>query len=130
MSDQPVGIVAYGSYIPPTRLPLAMIHGGRMKEGGPQKAVAGFDEDALTMAVAAAIDCLASVDRNTVDGVYFATTTSPFREKQAATFIARALDLRCDISQHRLSPAHCAPLPPHCRRRCTRCRLIRVKGFW
>lgn len=98
MSDQPVGIVAYGSYIPPTRLPLAMIHGGRVKEGGPQKAVAGFDEDALTMAVAAAVDCLAGVDRKTIDGVYFATTTSPFREKQAATFIARALDLRSDIA--------------------------------
>lgn len=98
MSDQPVGIVAYGSYIPATRLPLAMIHGGRAKDGGPQKAVAGFDEDALTMAVAAAVDCLAGVDRATVDGVYFATTTSPFREKQAATFIARALDLRSDIA--------------------------------
>jgi 3-hydroxy-3-methylglutaryl CoA synthase/uncharacterized OB-fold protein len=98
MSDQPVGIVAYGSYIPPTRLPLAMIHGGRAKEGGPQKAVAGFDEDALTMAVAAAVDCLLGVERNTIDGVYFATTTAPFREKQAATFIARALDLRSDIA--------------------------------
>ncbi len=78
MAQQSVGIVAYGSYIPATRLPLAMIHGGRAKEGGPEKAVAGFDEDAITMAVAAAADCLAGVERHTVDGVYFATTTSPF----------------------------------------------------
>jgi hydroxymethylglutaryl-CoA synthase len=98
MAEPTVGIVAYGCYIPPTRLPLALIHGGRAKEGGPEKAVAGFDEDAITMAVAAAVDCLHGVDRSSIDGVYFATTTSPFREKQAATFIAKALDLRSDIA--------------------------------
>jgi len=75
-----------------------MILGGRAKEGGPEKAVAGFDEDAITMAVAAAADCLHSMDRSAVDGVYFATTTSPFREKQAAAFIAKALDLRSNIA--------------------------------
>ncbi len=98
MSEQSVGIVAYGSYIPSTRLPLAMIHGGRAKEGGPEKAVAGFDEDAITMAVAAAADCLAGIERSTIDGVYFATTTSPFREKQAAAFVAKALDLRSTVA--------------------------------
>jgi hydroxymethylglutaryl-CoA synthase len=98
MAEQSVGIVAYGSYIPSTRLPLAMIHGGRAQEGGPEKAVAGFDEDAITMAVTAAADCLAGVDRSTVDGVYFATTTSPFREKQAAAFVAKALDLRSNVA--------------------------------
>lgn len=98
-----VGIVAYGTYVPATRLPLALIHGGKPKPGGPEKAVAGFDEDAITMAVAAAANCLAGVDRASVDGVYFATTTSPFREKQAATFIARALDLRTDIATNDFS---------------------------
>jgi hydroxymethylglutaryl-CoA synthase len=93
MSEPTVGIVAYGSYIPATRLPLAMIHGGKAKEGGAQKAVAGFDEDAITMAVAAAVDCLTGVPRDTIDGIYFASTSSPFREKQSATYIARALDL-------------------------------------
>jgi len=97
MSEPTVGIVAYGSYIPSTRLPLAMIHGGRVKEGGPEKAVAGFDEDAITLAVAAAVDCLHGMDRSNIDGVYFATTTSPFREKQAAAFIAKALDLCSNI---------------------------------
>jgi hydroxymethylglutaryl-CoA synthase len=98
MSEHSVGILAYGSYIPATRLPLALIHGGRAKEGGPEKAIAGFDEDAITMAVTAAVDCLAGMERRAIDGVYFATTTSPFREKQAAVFIARALDLRADIA--------------------------------
>ncbi|MEZ5502310.1 MAG: 3-oxoacyl-[acyl-carrier-protein] synthase III C-terminal domain-containing protein [Halioglobus sp.] len=98
MADPTAGILAFGSYIPATRLPLALIHGGRVKEGGPEKAVAGFDEDAITLAVAAATDCLAGIERDAIDGVYFATTTSPFREKQAAVFIARALDLRNDIA--------------------------------
>jgi hydroxymethylglutaryl-CoA synthase len=98
MSQQTAGILAFGSYIPATRLPLAMIHGGRVKEGGPTKAVAGYDEDAITMAVGAATDCLGDVERSSIDGVYFATTSSPFREKQAATFIAWALDLRSDVA--------------------------------
>ena len=98
MAEPTAGIVAYGSYIPATRLPLAMIHGGRATEGGPEKAVAGFDEDAITMAVTAAVDCLHGIERSAVYGVYFATTTSPFREKQGAAFIAKALDLRSDIA--------------------------------
>jgi len=98
MGNPAVGITRYGVYIPATRLPLAMIHGGKAKEGGPEKAVAGFDEDSITMAVTAAADCLQGVDRRTIDGVYFASTTSPFREKQAAAFVAKALDLRADIN--------------------------------
>jgi len=98
MSEHAVGIVATGCYIPSTRLPLALAHGGRAREGGPEKAVAGFDEDAITLAVAAGIECLADVDRRAVDGLYLATTSSPFREKQAAAFVARALDLRAEVA--------------------------------
>ncbi|NQX88693.1 MAG: hydroxymethylglutaryl-CoA synthase family protein [Halioglobus sp.] len=97
-SEQSVGIVACGCYIPSTRLPLAMIQGGKAREGGAEKAVAAFDEDAITMAVAAAVECLTGQDRSDVDGVYLATTSSPFREKQAAAFVAKALDLRSDVA--------------------------------
>jgi 3-hydroxy-3-methylglutaryl CoA synthase len=90
-----VGITSYGAYVPMLRLPLAAIHGG--KPGGPEKAVANWDEDAVTMAVAAAIDCLHGIDRATVDGVLFASTSYPFKEKQAAAILARALDLRRDV---------------------------------
>jgi 3-hydroxy-3-methylglutaryl CoA synthase len=91
-----VGITSYGAYVPMLRLPLAAIGGGG-KTGGPEKAVAGWDEDSVTMAVAAAVDCLRGIDRATVDGVLFASTSYPFKEKQAAALIARALDLRRDI---------------------------------
>src|SRR5439155_220769 len=64
---------------------------------GPGKAVANWDEDALTMAVAAAIVCLDGVDRASVDGVLFASTSYAFKEKQGAAIIAKALDLRRDV---------------------------------
>lgn len=91
------GIRAYGAYIPATRLPLSLIQGRPAKEGGPEKAVAYDDEDAVTMAVAAAIDCLTGIDRSEVDGVMFASTTYPLKEKQGAAVIAKALDLRRDV---------------------------------
>jgi 3-hydroxy-3-methylglutaryl CoA synthase len=36
------------------------------------------------MAVTAAIDCLTGVARDSVDAVYFASTSYPLREKQGA----------------------------------------------
>src|SRR5262245_37723023 len=91
------GIAAYGAYVPPTRLPLALISGRPAKEGGPEKAVAYYDEDSVTMAVAAALDCLTGFDRSGVDAVYFASTTYPLAEKQGAVLIAKALDLRRNV---------------------------------
>ncbi len=88
-----VGIVSYGAYVPLRRL-------GRGTQGwrAPnEKAVAYYDEDSLTMAVAAAIDCVGDIDRRTIDGLYFASTTSPYKEKLAATTTASAVDLRSDI---------------------------------
>jgi 3-hydroxy-3-methylglutaryl CoA synthase len=91
-----VGITAYGAYIPMLRLPLAAASGGG-KPGGPEKAVANWDEDGVTMGVAAAIDCLRGIDRASVDGVLFASTSYPFKEKQGAAIVAKALDLRRDV---------------------------------
>ncbi|HLY36821.1 MAG TPA: 3-oxoacyl-[acyl-carrier-protein] synthase III C-terminal domain-containing protein [Candidatus Binatia bacterium] len=90
-----VGITSYGAYVPMLRLSLAASAGG--KPGGPEKAVANWDEDAVTMAIGAAIDCLRGVDRAAIDGVVFASTSYPFKEKQAAAMVARALDLRRDV---------------------------------
>ena len=90
-----VGISSYGAYIPMLRLSLSTINGG--KPGGPEKAVANWDEDGLTMAVAAAIACLDGIDRASVDGVLFASTSYAFKEKQGAAIVAKALDLRRDV---------------------------------
>ena len=53
-----IGITSYGAYIPRTRLPLSVIGGRPPKEGGPERAVAWNDEDAVTLGAAAAIHCL------------------------------------------------------------------------
>ncbi len=92
-----IGITSYGAYIPPTRLPLGALGGRRAKEGGPEKAVAWNDEDSVTMAVTAAVNCLRGFERERVDALYFASTSYAFREKQGAALIARALDLRRDL---------------------------------
>lgn len=88
-----VDIVSYGAYIPKWRMALDLI----VKGAPGERAVAGPDEDSVTMAVAAVLDCLKGIDRSQVDGLFFATTTSPFAEKQVATLIAKAVDLREDI---------------------------------
>mgnify|MGYP001081938512 CR=1 FL=1 len=90
-----VGITSYGAYIPFYRLSRARISeawGGRALPG--EKAVANYDEDSITMAVAAAMDCLTGVDIQTIDSLYFASTTSAYKEKQASATVATALDLR------------------------------------
>ncbi len=88
-----VGITSYGGYVPLFRLGKETAGWGLPFE----RAVANFDEDSLTMAVAAAIDCMGDLNRDEVDALYFATTTPPYLEKQSATLIAVAADLRNDI---------------------------------
>lgn len=87
-----VGITSYGAYVP-----LHRLGGGTAGWSGlVEKALASFDEDSITMATAAAIDCMNGMDRSIIDGLYFATTTSPYVEKLAATTIATAADVRRD----------------------------------
>ena len=87
------GISSFGGYVP--RYRLGSESAGWESAG--QRSVANFDEDSVTMAVAAGIDCLNGQDRNLIDGLLFATTTPPYAEKQCASIIAAALDLRRDI---------------------------------
>lgn len=88
-----IGITAYGTYIPEWRMRRDLISGGLKGE----KAVASFDEDSLTMAVAAATNCLNGVDRKSIDGLFFASTTSPYKEKLVSSIIAAVLDLPKEI---------------------------------
>ncbi|MCP4751747.1 MAG: hydroxymethylglutaryl-CoA synthase family protein [Proteobacteria bacterium] len=62
-----------------------------------EKAVAGFDEDSITMAVAAGIDALAGIDRSQVDAISFASTSMPFKERLNAGIIKSALGLSDQI---------------------------------
>ena len=86
-----VGITSYGAYVPLVRLDRrVMVCSGEM-------AIFTFDDDSISMAVAAALDCLNGIDRDTADGLYLATTTSPYKEHLGATTVAMAADLRRNI---------------------------------
>lgn len=88
------GIVSYGAYIPFYRLSRAEIASAwGMRAATGERAVANYDEDSLTMAVAAARDCIQGIDTAKIDGVYFASTTAPYKEKQTAATLAAVLGL-------------------------------------
>jgi 3-hydroxy-3-methylglutaryl CoA synthase len=96
------GIVSYGGYLPVNRIDRKVIVGsmGWLNQASPQKGqkcVANWDEDSLTMAMASAMNCLEGDNRDSVGGVYFASTSSPFRERGCAGIIGTALDLKENI---------------------------------
>ncbi len=99
-----VGISSCGAYVPKYRLDrkkifesMGWLNAGNMGLARGEKAVANFDEDSLTMAVAAGMNCLNGIDRSKVEGIYFSSTTMPFKERQNAGVIAGALGLEDDI---------------------------------
>jgi len=97
-----VGITSYGAYIPLHRIDRNVIYSamGWLDPAtymAGEKAVGNYDEDAVTMAVAAGMNCLNGIDRHIIDGVYFGSVTLPYKERQNAGIIATALDLRSDI---------------------------------
>ena len=93
-----VGIVSYGAYIPMLRMSrdvLGQVWGKSAGQG--ERAIANVDEDSITMAVEAVVDALTDVDRREVDAIYFASVSAPYREKQSASIVKAAADLRDDM---------------------------------
>lgn len=93
-----VGITSYGAYIPYYRLSRGDI--GKMwgeVAGRGERSVANFDEDSVTMGVAACMDCLTGMDPKKIDYLYFASATAPYNEKQSASIVATALDFRREV---------------------------------
>ncbi|ACL05597.1 protein of unknown function DUF35 [Desulfatibacillum aliphaticivorans] len=98
------GICSYGGYVPRYRLNRGLVYGAmgwmnpaNIANARGEKAVANFDEDSITMAVAAGIDALKGVDKSTVGGVYYASTTMPYKERLNAGIITAALGLNDQI---------------------------------
>ena len=92
------GIRSWGIYLPGYNLERKAISKAWDFPKAPgTKSMGNLDEDSITMAVEAGVDCLKGIDPKTIDGLYFASTTSPFAEKQCASLIAKVLDLRDDI---------------------------------
>jgi hydroxymethylglutaryl-CoA synthase len=89
-----IGITAYSVHLPRFRLDRGLIARawGTAQPAG-EIAVANYDEDALTMATEAALACFSDAEAAHVDGLYFASTSAPYLEKQVASVVATACDL-------------------------------------
>ena len=99
-----VGITSYGAYIPRYRLDrktifavMGWFNSTTAGVARGEKAVANYDEDSITMAVAAALDCLKGCARDEIGGLFLSSTTLPYLERQNAAICAAALALRPDI---------------------------------
>ncbi len=99
-----IGITSFGAYIPRLRLDRMAIFQNMgwfapaivMVAQG-ERSMCNWDEDALTMAVAASRDCLLGKDKNILDGLYLASTTLPFADRQNAGIVATALNMPSSI---------------------------------
>lgn len=89
-----VGIVAYGAYIPRIRIKVADI-GAPSSLGILEKAVAGADEDTLTMAVQASQDAIESMSNgvDAIQAVYVGSETHPYAVKPTSGMLAGYLGI-------------------------------------
>lgn len=94
-----IGITSFGAYLPRLRMSRRAIaeanawYAPNIKGKG-TRALANWDEDAVTMAVAAARDCLGREDdRGRIGKVLLASTTLPFSERLNSAIVAGALTL-------------------------------------
>jgi hydroxymethylglutaryl-CoA synthase len=89
------GIITYGAYIPLYRLNRAEIARAWDTPPSPgEKAIANYDEDSLSMGVEAALDCIKGIKPEIIDGVFFASTNAPYKDKQTAATLAMVLGVR------------------------------------
>ncbi|MCA9885088.1 MAG: hydroxymethylglutaryl-CoA synthase [Anaerolineaceae bacterium] len=96
-SDRAVGIVGYGSYVPQYRLPGSEVAriwtkglgGSPVKE----KAVAGLDEDVITMAIEAGRNAVARslVSPTEIRAVWVGSESHPYAVKPSSTIVAEAI---------------------------------------
>jgi len=97
-----IGIKSFGAYIPRYRMNrkvIAQAIGWFSPVGGKgERSVANFDEDAITMAVAAGMDCINDLDKSNIDALYLASTTLPYKERQNAGIASAALGLGDEVS--------------------------------
>ncbi|MEM9303111.1 MAG: zinc ribbon domain-containing protein [Pseudomonadota bacterium] len=96
------GILGFGAYVPRHRLQRravveanAWFVPGLRGLGKGHRSFANWDEDAVTMAVEAARDCLKQ-DRG-VERVWLASTTLPFEDRNHAGIVCDALSLGSDL---------------------------------
>lgn len=106
------GITAYGVSLPYYRMKretilqaMGWFSPGIASLAGGEKAVANYDEDSLTLAIAAGMDCLGDVDPADVKALFLASTSLPYKERSNASIAAAALNLSPQIRTSEFSGA-------------------------
>jgi hydroxymethylglutaryl-CoA synthase len=100
-----IGIIACGAYAPRLRLQrqaVADAHAwfapGLRGLARGERAMANWDEDAVTMAVEASRDCLTGLDRARVGRLVLASTSHPYLDRQNAGIAKEALNLPDEVA--------------------------------
>lgn len=98
------GLLAFGAYLPRRRLQRSAIHAvnawyapGLRGAAKGEKAIGNWDEDPVTMAVEAGRDCLTGLDRGSIEGLRFASTTFPNADRSNAGIVKEALSLNDNL---------------------------------
>ena len=95
--ERPVGIIGYGAYVPEFRLPAMEV--SRVWSGGKgglpikEKAVAGLDEDVITMSIEAGRNALlrAGISPGLLRAVWVGSESHPYAVKPSGTVVAEAI---------------------------------------
>lgn len=94
-----VGIVSYGIYIPRYRLKrktifsnMGWLNSATASLSKGEKAVANYDEDSITMCVAASANCIEGFEREKIEGIHLASISFPYANRLNASIVATALD--------------------------------------
>jgi len=95
--ERSVGIIGYGAYVPMYRLPASEVN--RIWKGGQggvpvrEKAVAGLDEDVITMSIEAARNALdrAEISPEEIRAVWVGSESHPYAVKPTSTVVAEAI---------------------------------------
>ena len=99
------GLLSYGTYVPRRRLQRSCIHDtnkwfapglGGLARG--EKAISGWDEDPITMAVEAGRCCVEGFDREQVSALSLSSTTLPFADRSNSGVVKEAMNLADSIS--------------------------------
>jgi hydroxymethylglutaryl-CoA synthase len=98
-----VGLVGYGAYVPRYRLPAREVArvwtAGLGGEPVKEKAVAGPDEDVITMSIEAAKNALAraELDPRLLRAVWVGSESHPYAVKPSSTIVAESIGATADI---------------------------------
>jgi len=99
------GLLSYGTYVPRRRLQRSSIHEnnkwfapglGGLAKG--EKAISGWDEDPITMAVEAGRSCVGNIDRAQISALSLSSTTLPFADRSNSGVVKEAMNLADSIS--------------------------------